>query len=139
MKPKWKLLSSANDDRVRRMFDHKVCSVAETRIGNYIKWIGLLDNDEYFMVIVLDCILTVACNEREMLLPYGMYALAHTTELNDVVKIPPSQINKTIQAMTNKAPAIAKAMTLIKFEDVMKVLGWQYISEKVEIFETNFL
>lgn len=139
MKPKWKLLCSANDDRIRKMFDHKVCSVAETRFNNYIKWTGELDNDEYFLIVILDCILTLSCNEREMLLPYSMYALAYTTEITSVIKIPPTQVSKTMQMMTDKAPAIAKAMKAIKFQDVMKILGWQYNDKKIEIYETSFL
>jgi len=137
MKSKWKLLPS--NIIVDKLFNHKVCSVAETRVGNYIKWTGDLDSDEYFLLIVLDCVLTGAINERELLLPHGMYPLAYTSELDEVVKLPPTQFNKTAQMMFEKATSITNTMREMRFEDVMKVLKWKYVSENVEVYETNFV
>ena len=39
---------------ITRLVKHKVCSVSETRSGGIISWRGCLDNDEYFLLIVID-------------------------------------------------------------------------------------
>jgi hypothetical protein len=120
---------------ITRLFKHKVCSVSETRSGGIISWRGCLDNDEYFLLIVIDGVIYAACGEHEMMLPYDLHTVVYAESVSNVIamKDPVEQFTAMLQL---KAEVLPKLMVKLNFQEIMNIFMWEYISPKVEIYET---
>jgi hypothetical protein len=122
-------------ERIARLFKHKIVAVAETRRSGVIKWSGEFDNEEYFLVGVSEGILVATCGEHEMALAYDLHTVAYSEQiqnaLNEVDDI--KRFNLMILLKTYDLPIL---LNKIKFQEIMRIFMWEYISNRVEIYET---
>lgn len=123
---------------ISKLFKHKVCSVSETRTPGAISWKGLLDNDEYFLIIVMDGVLMGSCGEREMMIPFDLHTLAYVEDVCNIISMS-DEIAKFTELLRLKENILPKIMVNLKFEEIMEIFMWEYISPSVEVYNTNIL
>jgi hypothetical protein len=123
---------------ITRLFKHKVCSVSETRAGGIISWKGCFDNDEYFLLIVIDGVIYAACGDHEMMLPYDLHTVVYAEDVSNIITIK-DRVELLTEMIRLKSNVLPKLMNNLKFQEIMNIFMWEYISTSVEIYETIIL
>lgn len=120
-----------------------VCDVLETRAtmpgtGRIVSWRGSTQ-EEYFSILFVQGVITVALNERECLLSESFVNYAMSMALSKAMKGLPGRDDATKQEdIQNYYTKLAEAeLNEITFIDVMNLLNWQYkLGAKVDV---NFM
>ena len=130
----------------------KVCYVLrKTFLGNvpiveaklpFVQWHGATE-DEYFISTFYGGIVTLDLNEREMLLgkPETVIVVALVKSLETLNKSSTTseqfsdKVNLNCQYINSE---YKKDLDTIRFSDIMKIIGWKFVSRKVKE-EDHFL
>jgi len=125
----WHFVSESSE-LISRLFNHKIWYVTETRQNEIgiTKWTGEFDNDEYFLVISIGETIVAACGEHEMMLAHNIQTVAYTDEANKILEIKNEIIRFTEMCK------LQKSMNMLKFNDIMSLFKWEYVSPNTEIF-----
>lgn len=139
---KYVLFKNGESEKIVEKFSNKqVVSVSQTKSTKGVVWRGELDNDDYFLVVAtLGGVITAAVGEREMTLYLKMSVVAGIDEFFDFAgnfgKNPNNLVNDQI---LNWASKMISTIDTIKFEDIMKLFGWTYATNNVELYEEVFI
>jgi hypothetical protein len=109
----------------------KVCRVTEHITSISRTWRGELNNDDYFVVVYLDGVISVATGPHEMMLPYEMIQVTY----EDLVKKIMSDMTSLVYLSEDIKEELYDILNGITFKDIMKMLDWKYSSKKVEVEE----
>jgi hypothetical protein len=118
---------------VTKMFNRKVCHVAEWRTNTVTMWKGDLDNDDYFLIILSNGILSASCMEREMFMLMDIKKVAYIDQVAEIVET--EDYTQKILLYEDLKTTLPKLMAKITFQEVMNLFMWDYVSSKVEIYE----
>ena len=118
---------------VTKMFKRKVCHVSEWRTNIVTIWRGDLDNDDYFLIILSNGILSASCMEREMFMLMDIKKVAYIDQIKEIVET--EDYTQKILLYEDLKTTLPKLMAKITFQEVMNLFMWDYVSSKVEIYE----
>ncbi len=127
--------AKGSGEYITKLVKHKVCHVNETRSGGMVSWKGDFDNDEYFLIIVIEGCIYASCNEREILLPHELQTVAYVDQAFNIIN-EPDQIKRVQLWLEAKVTTFPKLMSKLNFQEIMDIFMWEYASDKVEIYET---
>jgi hypothetical protein len=116
---------------LQSFYNCKICHVVESR-KYIITWSGDLDNDCYFLIKIVDGVVTAACGEREMMLLSELKPIGYEESLKCIMDAN-DNVNLYSNYILAKQKRIPEIMKEIRFEDVMELFNWKYKSKKVEL------
>lgn len=119
---------------VTKMFKRKVCHVAEWRTDAVTMWKGDLDNDDYFLLIFADGVLSASCMEREMFMLMDIKKVAYVDQVREIVETE-DYTKKMLLYVEYIKSTTPKVLSKITFQEIMNLFMWEYVSDKVEIYE----
>jgi hypothetical protein len=137
MKNIWHYLPSG-DKLVKQVWNKKVTHVVQHKRlakGGYCYWSGELNDDTYFMVQVLDAIVSVTISEREgELRTKEPKEVACSNEVKFVFD-PSIDLYQLQISLAGVSTFIPEFMDKLTFEEIMGIFMWEYASDNVEVYE----
>lgn len=125
-----KLVSDVCGSKVTHVVQHK-----KTANLGYCYWKGELDNDNYFMVQVLDGVVLLTVGERECELnTKDCIAIAYVDGIKHIID-EPNDLYRIQDLLVAKAGFLPKFMAELTFEEIMDIFMWEYASPNVEVYE----
>ena len=135
--PNWKM-SRGYFPAYLKISKRKVCNVTEYKNKpNTVGWKGDLDDGTYFSVAVVDGILSICFDEREMNLTKDIKLVAYCSLLDDIVNPVDGTLINYI-GFTAALQDLHDFTNNLTFAEVMDYFKWQYATDKVEIYDYNF-
>jgi hypothetical protein len=125
-----KHVSDVHGRKVTHVVQHK-----RTANLGYCYWTGELDNDNYFMIQVLDGVVFLTVGERECELKTKDYiAVAYVDDIKRIID-EPNDLYRMRDLLVAKTDFLPKFMAELTFEEIMGIFMWEYASPTVEVYE----
>jgi hypothetical protein len=129
---KFTLLDSTPKEEVQRLQNQTVMDVEEYNetgiLGDYKAWRGSTEN-AYFYIVFMKGVITVICEEREMLIGTRITTYSVLTKLVNMSK----KSNSYSLFDSYNAVEYKEDMKNVTFDDVMMTLKWRLHSKKVKL------
>lgn len=126
---------------VADVYKRKVTHVVKqmTRGGDfYLAWQGELDDDNFFMVRVLDGVVFLSVSERECQLNSKFTVVAYVDDIKGFFNATNEieRLQNLVILKRNFIPEFTKTLT---FEEIMGIFMWEYASPNVEVYESSLI
>jgi hypothetical protein len=124
------LLSKVHGKKVTHVVQNK-----QTAKLGYCSWTGELNDDNYFIVQVLDGVVLLTIGEREGDLKLkDAKAIAYPDGIKYIID-EPNDLYRMQDLLVAKMNFIPQFMDKLTFEEVMEIFMWEYASPTVEVYE----
>lgn len=126
---------AGKEDLFERLKKHKVLHVVKTAATDksFCEWFGTLDNDHFFVMWMSGDMIFAGMSEREMLVrqemvPTIVFDNPHEPKVGNDIK-------SLFDNIKEVGFFISDLFNEIEFDDIMEIFMWEYISNKVEVYE----